>query len=88
MTRYVALLRLTVHGAQLGESPDLRARALLPTQIKTALMNGAKTIRALATELDAKEGSVKQAIHRLRERGVVVQLPADKGPCPWGLAQR
>ncbi len=80
---------ITVASAELSESPDLLGRTPLHVQITSALKNGAKTIPALAVELDAKEGSVKQAVHRMRDRGVVVQLPADKGkPNLWGLAQR
>jgi hypothetical protein len=80
--------RLTIRAGKLAESPDLRARAPLTAQITTALSNGAKSISALATELDAKEDSVKKTVSRLRDRGAVVQIPGDKPPQLWGLAKR
>lgn len=84
---------ITVESCSLRDAPpDLLARVSLSQQIKAVLAHGGKSIPALAVELNAKEGSVKQAVHRLRDRRppVVVRLPADndKGPILWGLAQR
>jgi hypothetical protein len=79
---------ITFQRGALTDAPDLMARAPLSHQIRAALTNGAKTIPALAIELDAKDDSIKKTLHRLRERGAVVQLSAESGPAPWGLAQR
>jgi hypothetical protein len=72
----------------LTQAPDLLARAPLPQQLRAALANGAKTIPALALELDAKEDSVDKAVRRLSKAGVTVQLPGDKPPYLWGLVAR
>ncbi len=79
---------VTVADSRLTESSDLLARATIAQQIRAALANGAKTIPALALELDAREDSVKKALHRLRDRRAIVQIPGDKPPHSWGLAQR
>ena len=81
---------ILVAACALDESPDLQARARtpLPLQIITALKNGAKSIPALATELEAKEDSIKKAVYRLRDRREVVQLPGDTPPFLWGLPKR
>jgi hypothetical protein len=80
--------RLIICGAHLGEAPDLLARAPLPQQLRAALSTGAKTIPALAVELDAKEDTIDKTLRRLRDRGVTVQLPGDKPPYLWGLKSR
>lgn len=79
---------ITLHPGTLADAPDLMARAPLSQQIRAALATGAKTIPALAAELDAKEDTIDKTLRRLRDRGVTVQLPGDKPPYPWGLAQR
>jgi hypothetical protein len=80
--------RLTVRGAQLGESPDLRARAPLHAQITAALSNGAKTVKALAAELDAKEDVVRSRLHKMKAKGGAVVPVPNTDPQEWGLAAR
>jgi DnaB-like helicase N terminal domain/AAA domain len=80
--------RLTIHGAHLGESPDLRARASLQVQIRTALSNGTKSVLALATELNAKPDVVRSTLHKMKAKGVVLQVPSTNLQQQWGLASR
>jgi hypothetical protein len=74
--------RLTVHGAQLGESPGLRARASPARPDQDRPDERREDHPGLATELDAKEDTVKKNVYRLRDRGVVVQITGDKLPMP------
>ena len=77
---------IVVEACPLGEAPDLLARASLVQQLKAALSNGGKTIPALAVELDAKEDTLDKALRR--HPTLFTQLPGEKSPYRWGLAQR
>jgi DeoR/GlpR family transcriptional regulator of sugar metabolism len=50
-------------------------------------MSGAKTIAALATELDASEDTVRRTLDRLLEKGRVARF-GDAKPYQWGLPAR
>jgi hypothetical protein len=69
----------------IAREPELIARASLWQRLRAALAPGAQTIPALAHTLDVKEDTIKKALSR--HPLLFVQLPGDKPPYPWGLAQ-
>src|SRR5207244_12406176 len=79
------LIRAT--GTDLGESPDLLARATVTKRVLVALGTGALTTAELAQHLDKPEDTVGRIIRRLREKGQVVAV-GDARPYRWGLAGR
>jgi hypothetical protein len=79
--------RISVSRADLGDRPELLARATLRQQIAALLKRGARTTASLAEDLDAKPASVEQTIRRMRHDEQVVQVGPDK-PARWGLVAR
>ncbi len=77
---------ITPGTADLAASPELQAKVPLVQQLTAALSNGAKSIPALALELDTKEPTIDKALRR--HPGRFVQVPAEKPPFPWGLKAR
>jgi AAA domain-containing protein len=76
----------TLHAHDIGQAPDLAARASLAFQIQKALTGGAKTAAELAEAIDAREGSVAAKLRDLKSKGKVIRL--DSGPDGrgrWGL---
>lgn len=71
------------------ESPELFDRLSLAGRVLETLRHGAMETARIAEELDADPVSVRQTLHRLRRRGMVVQLQAGgrgKGDSAcWGL---
>jgi DNA-binding transcriptional ArsR family regulator len=72
------------------ESPELFDRLSLAGRVLEALRHGAMETSEIAEELDADPASVRQALNRLRRRGVVVRLQ-DGGrgrgdSTRWGLS--
>jgi energy-coupling factor transporter ATP-binding protein EcfA2 len=65
----VDVLPLTVR-----ESPELFDRLSLAGRVLETLRHGAMDTTEIAEELNADPDSVRQTLHRLRRRGVVVQL--------------
>jgi hypothetical protein len=73
---------------ELSDVPDLAARTSLSQRVLEALKRGSATVRDLAEDLDANEGSVKTTLNRLG--GKVVQLHPGAGGrgkvAEWGRA--
>lgn len=74
----------TLHGHDMGQEPDLVARASLAQRLLAALRPGAFTTAELAGQVGASELTVRRALERLREKGLIVSLLATK-PLQWGL---
>ena len=68
----------------MGQEPDLVARASLAQRLLAALRPGAFTTAELAGQVGASELTVRRALERLREKGLIVSLLATK-PLQWGL---
>lgn len=78
---------ISVSRAELGDRPELLARATLRQQIHALLKRGARTVASLADELNAKPASVEQTIRRMRQDEQAIQI-GDGKPATWGLAVR
>ena len=78
---------VSVSRAELGERPELLARATLRQQIAAVLRRGMRTTASLAQELDAKQPSVERTIERMRRDEQVIRV-GDTKPAQWGLAAR
>jgi hypothetical protein len=78
---------ISVHQADLGERPELLARASLRQQIHALLLQGPRTTASLAEALDAKAASVEQTIRRMRHDEQVHQVGTDK-PASWAVVSR
>jgi hypothetical protein len=76
----------TLHAHDIGQAPELAARASLAFRIRTALAAGSRTVADLAETIEASEDSVSRTLRRLTSKGVVIQL-GDRKPFAWGLAQ-
>jgi AAA domain len=76
----------TLHAHDIGQAPELAARASLAFRIRTALANGSRTAANLAETIEASEESVSRTLRRLTTKGVVIQL-GDRKPFAWGLAR-
>ena len=74
-----ALAQIDIQRADIMEIPSFAAKAPLQTQIGHELRKGSLSIKDLAERLDAKEGSVKQALRRNKHAFVPV------GEGMWGL---
>jgi hypothetical protein len=79
--------RIVVRRADLGDRPELLARASLRQQIYALLRQGARTTASLAEELDAKPPSVERTLQRMRDDELVLQVGTDR-PARWGLVGR
>jgi hypothetical protein len=77
----------TLHAHDIGQAPELAARASLAFRIRSALAVGARTAADLAEAMEATEDSVSRTLRRLTTKGVVVRL-SDQKPFTWGLAAR
>ena len=78
--------RITLHTHDMGQEPDLVARATLAQRVLAALRPGAFTTADLAGQVGAAELTVRRTLERLRSKGQVVSLP-DTKPLKWGLAR-
>jgi hypothetical protein len=76
---------ITLHAHDMGQEPDLVARATLAQRVLAALRSGAFTTADLAKQVGAAELTVRRTLERLRSKGQVVSLP-DTKPLKWGLA--
>ncbi len=76
---------IILHRADLGEAPDLLARASLPQRIRTVLVSGAQPAEVITAALEgASEDTVRRTLRRLAGRGQVLRLE-DNGQVRWGL---
>lgn len=75
---------ITLHRADLGEAPDLLARASLPQRIRAVLAGGRITTEAVIEALDAPEDTVRRTLRRLAGKGYVLRLEVE-GRVFWGL---
>jgi len=78
---------ITLQAHDMGQEPDLVARASVSQRLLAALRSGAFTTAELAGQVGASELTVRRALERLREKELVVSLP-DTKPMRWGLASR
>jgi len=79
--------KISVTAGNLGDRPELLARATLRQQIHAILKRGARTVASLAEELDAKPASVERTIQRMRDDKLVTKT-GDATPALWGLVAR
>jgi hypothetical protein len=79
--------QISVTAGNLGDRPELLARATLRQQIYATLKRGARTIASLAEELDAKPASVERTVQRMRDDKLVTKV-GDASPASWGLVAR
>jgi hypothetical protein len=78
----------SLHAHDIGQAPELMARASLTFQIKAALAGGALTAAELAEAIEAPESSVSAKLRALKGKGQVIRLDADpQGRGRWGLAK-
>jgi hypothetical protein len=71
----------TLHGHDVGQQPDLLARASLTYQLTKALTTGARTIPELVEETKGAKASISRTLRRWRKDGKVIQVDPDR----WGL---
>jgi hypothetical protein len=76
---------VTLHAHDIGQAPELAARASLAFRIRAALAAGSRSTADLAETIEASEDSVSRTLRRLAGKGVVMQL-GDRKPFAWGLA--
>ena len=78
----------TLHAHDIGQQPELLARASLAFRIRVALAGGALTAAEVAEAIEAPEQSVAAKLRDLRGKGQVIRLAADpRGRGRWGLPQ-
>jgi hypothetical protein len=77
---------ITLHAHDMGQEPDLVARASVPQRLLPALRLGAFTTAELSAQVGATAMTVRRALERFREKGLIVSLP-DTKPLKWGLAR-
>jgi hypothetical protein len=80
---------ITVSQAEIGDRPDLLARAPIRQQIRAVLALGHKTVPNIIAALgDAKPDTIKRTISRMREDGELVPVGGDTEPVSLGLVKR
>jgi AAA domain len=76
----------TLCGHDIGQAPELLARASLAFRIRAVLAGGALTAAEVAEAIEAPESSVSAKLRDLKGRGQVIRLDADpRGRGRWGL---
>jgi hypothetical protein len=77
--------RITMSASDIAESPDLAASTTLSSRIRSALRGGAKSLRDLAEELEAKPDSLGKALRRMRDVQQIDKKEGRGGSSTWGL---
>jgi hypothetical protein len=71
----------TVHAHDIGQEPDLAARASLAFRLQAALARGSRTVQELAEETGGGKQTVTRTLRRFRADGKVIELGAGR----WGF---
>src|SRR3990167_9206288 len=77
--------RITMSASDIAESPDLAASTTLSSRIRSALRGGAKSLAALAEELEAKPKSIDTVLRRMRDTMQIDKKEGRSGGSTWGL---
>src|SRR3990167_3974205 len=77
--------RITMTTSEIADSPDLAASSSLASRIRSALRSGAKTLRDLAEELEAKPKSLDTVLRRMRDVMQIDRAEGRGGRSTWGL---
>lgn len=77
--------RITMMTSDIADSPELAASTSLASRIRSALRGGAKTLRDLAEELEAKPDSLGKTLRRMRDVQQLGKKEGRGGGSTWGL---
>ena len=77
--------RVTIKGSDVTDSPELAASTRLSSRLRVALRSGARTLKELAEELDAKPDTLRRTLYRMNDVSQLNKKEGKGGGSVWGL---